>query len=583
MPFEAPMTIKDVLGKIVETGYVLPSIQREFVWGTEQIEKLFDSILRDYPIGSLLLWEIPPAKVESYKFYRFLDKYHELDARHNPPATLSRVAGVRAVLDGQQRLTALVIGLIGSYAEKLPNKRRTNRAAYPVKYLCVDLLNPAGEEAPEFRYRLRFLPEEETRVSNEELWVRTADLFRKLKNLSDVTTFLMRDEIRTATKERASFAADTLGRLYECVNSKLTINYFLERDGDLDKVLQIFIRTNSGGTKLSYSDLLLSIATAAWSNVDAREEIHRFVDELNSVNEELSFEKDFVLKAALVLADIPDIRFSVENFNAANMATIERKWNEIKEALRVAVTLIDQFGYSDRSLIAANALIPIAYYVLRRKLGEEYLGRQAHRADREIVRKWLATVLLRGTFGSMVDTILAALRKVILEKGDAGFPVDAMASRLTELNRPPRYSVDEIDGLLDIGYGDRRTFLLLSLLYPEFDYSEPFHIDHVYPRAKLTSRRLERRGLASELAGQLADQRDCLANLQLLRGRPNQEKSNTDFDEWLKKKYPEKRNREIFLQGNLLPTDLAYRYEDFPNFVEERERIMAKRVKDLLC
>jgi uncharacterized protein with ParB-like and HNH nuclease domain len=93
MPFEAPMTIKDVLGKIVETGYVLPSIQREFVWGTEQIEKLFDSILRDYPIGSLLLWEIPPAKVESYKFYRFLDKYHELDARHNPPATLSRVAG----------------------------------------------------------------------------------------------------------------------------------------------------------------------------------------------------------------------------------------------------------------------------------------------------------------------------------------------------------------------------------------------------------------------------------------------------------------------------------------------------------
>lgn len=342
MPFEAPMTIKDVLGKIVETGYVLPSIQREFVWGTDQIEKLFDSILRDYPIGSLLLWEIPPAKVESYKFYRFLDKYHELDARHNPPATLSRVAGVRAVLDGQQRLTALVIGLLGSYAEKLPNKRRTNRAAYPVKYLCIDLLNPAGEEAPEFRYRLRFLAEEEMRADNEELWVRTADLFRRLKNLSDVTTFLMRDEIRTATRERASFAADTLGRLYECVHSKLAINYFLERDGDLDKVLQIFIRTNSGGTKLSYSDLLLSIATAAWTNVDAREEIHRFVDELNSVNEELSFEKDFVLKAALVLADIPDIRFSVENFNAANMATIERRWNDIKEALRDAVMLIDQ-------------------------------------------------------------------------------------------------------------------------------------------------------------------------------------------------------------------------------------------------
>jgi hypothetical protein len=348
-------------------------------------------------------------------------------------------------------------------------------------------------------------------------------------------------------------------------------------------VLQIFIRTNSGGTKLSYSDLLLSIATAAWSNVDAREEIHRFVDELNSVNEELSFEKDFVLKAALVLADIPDIRFSVENFNAANMATIERKWNDIKEALRVSVMLIDQFGYSDRSLIAANALIPIAYYVLRRNLGEEYLARQTHRADRETVRRWLATVLLRGTFGSMVDTILAALRKVILEKGGTAFPVDAMASRLTELNRPPRYSAEEVDGLLDIDYGDRRAFLLLSLFYPEFDYSEPFHIDHVYPRAKLTTRRLEKLGLAPELAEKIAGQRDCLANLQLLRGRPNQEKSNTNFDEWLKKKYPEKRNREIFLQGNLLPTDVQYKYEDFPRFVEERERVMAQRIKELVC
>lgn len=136
---------------------------------------------------------------------------------------------------------------------------------------------------------------------------------------------------------------------------------------------------------------------------------------------------------------------------------------------------------------------------------------------------------------------------------------------------------------MDIGYGDRRVFLLLSLLYPEFDYSEPFHIDHVYPKGKLTERHLEKRGIAPELAAQMAELRDCLANLQLLRGRPNQEKSNCDFDDWLKKKYPDKRNREIFLQGNLLPTDLAYKYEDFARFVEGRERAMAQRIKELLC
>src|SRR6266511_1236532 len=135
MPFETPLTIKDVMEKVMETNYVLPSIQREFVWGTEQIEKLFDSLLRDYPIGSFLLWEIPPKDVESYKFYKFLDKYHELDSRHNEPVVLPKGPGIRAVLDGQQRLTALVIGLVGSYAEKLPNKRKTNKAAYPIRHL----------------------------------------------------------------------------------------------------------------------------------------------------------------------------------------------------------------------------------------------------------------------------------------------------------------------------------------------------------------------------------------------------------------------------------------------------------------
>lgn len=583
MPFEAPMTIKDVLGKIVETNYVLPSIQREFVWGTEQIEKLFDSLMRDYPIGSLLLWEIPVAQIDSYKFYKFLDKYHELDSRHNPPAVLAKTAGIRAILDGQQRLSALVIGLLGSYAEKLPNKRRSNKAAYPTKHLCIDLLNPAGEEEPDFYYKLKFLAEEDIVCTNEVYWAKLSDLYKNLKRMADVTKFLMRDELRTASRDRAAFAGDTLGVFYECINSKLAINYFLEREGALDKVLQIFIRMNSGGTELSYSDLLLSIATAAWSKVDAREEIHGFVDEINSINEELSFSKDFVLKASLVLADISDIRFKVENFNSKNMTAIEKKWGSIKDALRLAVMLVDQFGYNDRSLIATSAVIPIAYYLMNRDAGEEYLVRQTYKQDRENIRKWLATILLRGTFGSMVDTILAALRKVVQEKGGQAFPVDAIGTRLSELNRSPKYSTEEIDGLLDVGYGDRRAFLLLSLIYPEFDYSEPFHVDHVYPRTKLTERRLERRGLPSEKAGTMAERRDTLANLQLLRGRPNQEKSSTDFDAWLKKKWPQKGDKEIFLQGNLLPPDMGYSYDEFLPFIARREKIMSEKLKQLLC
>ena len=53
------------------------------------------------------------------------------------------------------------------------------------------------------------------------------------------------------------------------------MNYYQEKDQDLDKVLNIFIRVNSGGTPLSYSDLLLSVADAPVEALDAREEITR--------------------------------------------------------------------------------------------------------------------------------------------------------------------------------------------------------------------------------------------------------------------------------------------------------------------
>ena len=118
----------------------------------------------------------------------------------------------------------------------------------------------------------------------------------------------------------------TLDRLHEVIHRENLINYFEEEDQDLDKVLSIFIRVNSGGTVLSHSDMLLSIATAQWRDLDAREVIHSFVDDLNQTGQGFTFSKDLVLKAGLVLTDINDIRFKVTNFNSVNMSTLESQW-----------------------------------------------------------------------------------------------------------------------------------------------------------------------------------------------------------------------------------------------------------------
>ena len=126
MAYESPLTIADVVKDISANKYVLPSIQREFVWNTSQIEKLFDSVMQDYPFGAFLFWELSKDQNTLYDFYSFLQNFHEKTARHNPKVNLTGNDNVMAVLDGQQRLTSIYIGLKGTYAYKMPFKQWKN-------------------------------------------------------------------------------------------------------------------------------------------------------------------------------------------------------------------------------------------------------------------------------------------------------------------------------------------------------------------------------------------------------------------------------------------------------------------------
>ena len=176
---------------------------------------------------------------------------------------------------------------------------------------------------------------------------------------------------------RRNFAQQVLARFIEAFNNDPSINFFLERQSDLHRTLDIFVRTNSGGTRLSYSDLLLSMITASWNGKDARQEILQFVDMLNDINEDLSVDKDLVMKACLVLADVKDIKFNVENLTASNLATIQAQWGNIKIALHLAVSLAAKFGFTNRSLLSENALIPIAYH-LKKQISRHPFSKQTH-------------------------------------------------------------------------------------------------------------------------------------------------------------------------------------------------------------
>lgn len=262
-------TIADALKRIETRSYVLPAIQREFVWRPEQIERLFDSLMRGYPFGTFLFWKVQPETSGALKCYEFVRDWHERDAAHCPPIGPVHGQAKTAVLDGQQRLTALNIGFRGSMALKLPYKRKHKADAYPVQRLRLDLAAPPQTDENGSEYRFKFLDDARAAADAEAHWFLVGDVLG-MDSGPDMLTALMN---RGLEGEALNGAFRRLSQLHNVVHNKQPVHYYEEEEQNLDRVLNIFIRLNSGGTMLSYADLLLSIAVAQWSG-DARTEIH---------------------------------------------------------------------------------------------------------------------------------------------------------------------------------------------------------------------------------------------------------------------------------------------------------------------
>jgi uncharacterized protein with ParB-like and HNH nuclease domain len=116
-------TVEDMLPDL-NSRIFLPGLQREFVWNPSQVEMLFDSLMRDYPIGVLIKWNVRRAR-EDYYAYEFIQNYiadsgrvpqalkDEGYIRNNDRADDAAEADA-LIIDGQQRLNSLFIGLFGS-------------------------------------------------------------------------------------------------------------------------------------------------------------------------------------------------------------------------------------------------------------------------------------------------------------------------------------------------------------------------------------------------------------------------------------------------------------------------------------
>lgn len=584
MSFQTPITIAQAIDAIENNQYLLPAIQREFVWEHNKIEWLFDSIMRDYPISSFLFWRVEGDTKNKYKFYSFLKNYRQKFKTHNDEFNTNGSNDFMAILDGQQRLTSLYIGLKGSYAYKKPNVRWVdNELNLPTRHLYLNISKPLEEEEDGRIYEFKFLTQEEF-TKNPQIWFKVGEILN-LKDFFDFSEYLDENNLRSN-----KFSYKALSTLHQKIFNNQSINYFLEKEQDIDKALNIFIRINSGGEPLNFSDLIMSIAVANWTEKDARTEILKLVDEVRDLG--FFINKDLILKTFLMLHS-SSIKFKVTNFSSDNAKDFETKWPAIRNSIYSTFELLKSFGFTDSTLTSKNAIIPIIYYLYHKNIYTDFSTRKAYENDRITIKKWLNLALIKRIFGGQADNILTLIRNVFtsdiknsfIDPNITEFPKNKIIQVLKGTTKDMTLDDEYLDNLLTLQKDDNLTFSILSLLYPNLDYkNNNFHKDHIHPANYFRNTDIFEKHNISKSDYEFYQDKsnwNSILNLQLLDANENMSKQDLSLKDWIEFETTKQgMNIDTFCTNHLIINKLEF--IDFKEFIELRKILLKDTLKNLI-
>ena len=538
-------------------GLWLPNIQRYFIWKEEQIKRLFDSIMREYPIGNFLVWKTK----EPIKIRKFIDNYKEglkLIDFYVPKNEKIKLI----VLDGQQRLQSLFIALRGSYNGK---------------ELYFNVLSGKEDEEEDIRFEFKFIEPSKADISRG--WMKVKDIVYDNREYDEIAESIVekiekRRPLISLSDEEKRLIRKNILKLIKEFRDKENIAY-TELDSidnpkayKLNDVVEIFIRANAGGTPLSKSDLMFSLLTAEWEEVE--EDLTNFLEELNGTA--FDFSRDFVLKTSLILIGA-GAKYDVTKFRKEkNLRELQNNWEDIKNSIREIRDFLCKYTFirDDKALPSYLALIPLIYF--NYKYPDKW-----RQSNKELLAKWLTRVLLTGAFSGSSDTLLDALIRKIDEKGD----LDINAINTEIINRGRTINISE-DSLLNTYYGEKRLYLIFALWYQDINFKPAYEgnlpwVDHIFSQSKLKEIKEINPETGRKVMKYKRWDRDQIANLMLLSAEENRdEKKDKTPEEWLKDK-----NVDYF-EIHLIPKDKElWKLENFEKFVEERKKLIVRKFKEM--
>ncbi|WP_242663774.1 DUF262 domain-containing protein [Helicobacter pylori] len=412
----------------------------------------------------------------------------------------------------------------------------------------MNLKHQPNMDSPEDNYQFEFHAQKPGN-DKEHWWFKVGDILE----LKSVVNYTREHELG----DKESELLETLNKAF---HDKQLISFFEEKEKNLNKVLNIFIRVNSGGVKLSYSDLLMSILTASFSS-DIREKMNGLVDALKEKGFP-NVEKDQVLKTCLLLVG-SNIEFKLKNFNKPNIKKIEDNWEKITDSIYNATKLLETFGYAGY-LGSAYILSSLAYFY--------FLNSKMDKNDEEQALKFIRNAQITSYFTSSTDTKLSIIAHSIKEARTFEAFNHNLAKHQTW---PLKITNDAIEGMVNYKYSDQ-VFPILQILYPHLNYkTTTFHIDHIYPKSKFNEKN-------KKLNQDFYGLKDHLFNRQLLEGAENIAKKDKDPEVWLKEEYKNEQAIEEYKKRNYIDPTLKLEWENIKEFRETREEAIIKTLKEVL-
>ncbi|MEO0080568.1 MAG: DUF262 domain-containing protein [candidate division WOR-3 bacterium] len=545
----------EIVKQAVSKNVDIPEFQREFVWDTEQVKKLAESLYRDYPVGSFLLWDS--------------SKYHEAKTAQGTQASLW-------IVDGQQRTTALCL-LLGQKPYWWDDAESWNKALERYDVM-VNLPPEEGDDRLEFA-----LPNPVRRNDPHWISIRRVLGMEKVEDLTplarEIANRISNDPVQMM--ELFSKVHAHLQRLWQIRERDISI---IKISHEVEDVAVIFARLNQEGTRVKEADVVLALA-AVRNRGWVRNEYLPFRNKLEDDGWDLDpgiFVRTMtgIGKGRARLIEVPK-----DFWDPLNLRCV---WNYTKETISDVLKRLAEVGIMSADLLpSTNSLIPL--FVLHRR----WKDTQGYRFDKALW--WFLLANWDGRYSGSAITSLNEDVRSIEEAENFDQAIQDLSKRLRIV---PKIAEDEFMKRYDrAGQRFLRLMLYLVLFHREArDWVDNTRIGydntgapltkgfepqwhHIYPRSVLRE------------ANRSDDEIHALANITVLNERTNVNK--------LAAKQPARyirdfRIEEQNLRRHLIPEAFAsvanddallekqWSVEQYDNFLNKRAQLLAQKANAFL-